>query len=100
ALAGKAYAFGGGTAAGPIASVTAVGATGTARAVARLPAAMSDTGAATIGTTAYVVGGYTTTTPLRSVLAFRPGHAIRDVATLPHALRYAAVAAGNGRVRV
>jgi streptogramin lyase len=68
--------------------------------VGHLPAAISDTSAATIGTTAYVVGGYTTTTPLRSVLAFRPGHPVRDVARLPHALRYAAVAAIGGRILI
>jgi DNA-binding beta-propeller fold protein YncE len=100
AIGGKAYAFGGGTASGPVASITAVGAAGSAQGAGRLPVAMSDTAAATIGDTAYVVGGYTTTTPLRSVLAFRPGARPRLVAALPHPLRYPAVAAVGGRIMV
>ena len=94
------YAFGGGTAAGPIATITALDARGRARAAGRLPVAMSDTTAVTLGTTAYVIGGYTTTTPLRSVLAFRPGRRVRDVAGLPHPVRYAAAAAIGSRIYV
>ncbi|MDX6732202.1 MAG: hypothetical protein QOC54_2150 [Baekduia sp.] len=100
ALQSKAYAFGGGTASGPIDTVTTVTPSGAAHVSGHLPVAMSDTSAATIGDTAYVIGGYTTTTPLRSVLAIRPGHATRDVATLPHPLRYAAVAAIGGRLLI
>jgi DNA-binding beta-propeller fold protein YncE len=100
ALGDRAYAFGGGTAAGPLATIDAVSTRGAVQPAGRLPAAMSDTSAATIGGTAYVVGGYTTTKPLRSVLAFRRGHAPRDVATLPHPLRYAAVAAVGSRLLV
>jgi hypothetical protein len=100
AIGDTAYAFGGGTATGPLAGVLAVPGAGGARPAGHLPAAMSDTAAATIGNTVYVVGGYTTTTPLRSVLAFRPGHAPRDIATLPHPLRYPAVAAVGNRILV
>jgi DNA-binding beta-propeller fold protein YncE len=100
AIGTTAYAFGGGTASGPVATITAIGRAGTAKASGHLPAAMSDTSSATIGHTAYIVGGYTTTTPLRSVLAYRPGHPPRDVATLPHPLRYAAVAALGNRIMV
>ncbi len=94
------YAFGGGTAAGPIATITALDAHGRARAAGHLPVAMSDTTAVTLGKTAYVIGGYTTTTPLRSVLAFRPGRRVRDVAGLPHPVRYAAAAAIGSRIYV
>jgi sugar lactone lactonase YvrE len=99
-IQGKAYTFGGGTAAGPIPTISAVAPGGAVRSGGRLPAAISDTSAATIGDTAYVVGGYATNTPLRSVLAYRPGHALRDVATLPHPLRYPAVAAIGDRLLV
>jgi DNA-binding beta-propeller fold protein YncE len=99
-IGGAAYAFGGGTVAGPIAEVRAIVAGGGVRSAGRLPVAMSDTSAATIGGTAYVVGGFTATAPLRSVLAFRPGRAARAVARLPHPLRYAAVAAVGGRIMV
>jgi hypothetical protein len=94
------YAFGGGTASGPIATITALGDDGRARVAGRLPVAMSDTAAVTLGATAYVIGGYTSTTPLRSVLAFRPGHGMRVAAELPHRLRYAAAAAIGARIYV
>ncbi|MDX6708294.1 MAG: hypothetical protein QOI48_4140 [Solirubrobacteraceae bacterium] len=94
------YAFGGGTAAGPIATITAVDRQGHTRVAGRLPVAMSDTTAVTLGGTAYVVGGYTTTTPLRSVLSFRPGHGVHVAAELPHPVRYAASAAIGSRIYV
>ena len=94
------YAFGGGTASGPVATITAVGDHGQTRAVGRLPVALSDSTAVTLGGAAYVIGGYTTTTPLRSVLAFRPGHVMRVAAELPHPVRYAAAAAIGWRIYV
>jgi len=94
------YAFGGGTAAGPIATITALGRSGGPRPAGRLPVAMSDATAVALRGTAYVIGGFTTTTPLRSVLAFRPGRAVTEVARLPHPVRYAAAAAVGGRVYV
>src|SRR5947208_880311 len=55
------YAFGGGTAAGPIATISALGGRGGAERIAgRLPVAMSDSTAVALGGTAYVIGGYTT----------------------------------------
>jgi hypothetical protein len=99
-LGDRAYAFGGGSAAGPLTDIRAIGSSGAVHTAGRLTTAMSDTSAATLGNTVYVVGGYTTTTPLRSVLAFRPGAPLTDVATLPHPLRYAAVAAVGGRLLI
>jgi len=100
ALAGTVYAFGGGTAAGPVSTIVAVHADGRALIAGRLPVAMSDTTAVTLASTAYVIGGYTTTTPLRSVLAFRPGHRVRDVARLPYPVRYTAAAVIGSRIYV
>jgi DNA-binding beta-propeller fold protein YncE len=94
------YAFGGGTAAGPISTVTAIDAGGRVRVAGRLPVAMSDTTAVTLGLTAYVIGGYTATAPLRSVLAFRPGRKLRVAAEMPHPLRYAAAAAIGSHIYV
>jgi hypothetical protein len=94
------YAFGGGTATGPIATITALGGRHPPRAVGRLPVAMSDTTAVTLGHAAYVIGGFTTTAPLRSVLAFRPGRGVGVVASLPHPVRYAAAAAIGRRIYV
>ncbi len=93
------FAFGGGTAAGPIASVEALGPSGGWSSAGTLPAAVSDTTAVTLGRTAYVIGGYTTG-PLASVLAFRPGSGVHMVARLPHPVRYAAAAAIGDRVYV
>lgn len=93
-------AFGGGTASGPVATITALDRNGHSRIVGRLPVAMSDTTAVTIGRTAYVVGGYTTTVALRSVIAFRPGHHVRVAAELPYPVRYAAAAAIGSHVYV
>ncbi|MEA2150143.1 MAG: hypothetical protein QOD69_1973 [Solirubrobacteraceae bacterium] len=94
------YAFGGGTAGGPIATIAAIGRDGAVRPAGRLPVAMSDTTAVTLGHVAYVIGGYTVTTPLRSVLAFRPRSGVREAAELPHPVRYAAAAAIGSRIYV
>jgi len=94
------YVFGGGTGANTqsseIARVPAAG--GVATIVGRLPAPSSDQGAAAIGSTAYVVGGYTGGRWLDTIVAWKPGSAARVVAHLPFALRYAAVAAVDGRL--
>ena len=66
--------------------------------VATLPTAASDVAVATLGDTAYVVGGYDGVHPLDTILAWRPGDAPRAVAHLPAGLRYAAVAAVDGRL--
>jgi DNA-binding beta-propeller fold protein YncE len=94
------YVFGGGTAAGPVSTITAVDDQGRSRPAGHLPVAMSDTTAVTLGDTAYVVGGYTTTTPLRSVLAYRPGQSVRVAAGLPHPVRYPAVGTVGNRLFV
>ena len=93
------YAFGGGTASGPIDTISAITSTGV-RAAGRLPLPMSDTTAVALGHTAYVIGGDGPGGALRSVLAFRPGDPIRRIATLPHPLRYAAAVAIGSRIYV
>ncbi len=50
------------------------------------------------GRTAYIAGGYTGSRWLDTVVAWRPGTRARVVARLPHALRYAAVTAAAGQV--
>src|SRR5581483_5764567 len=57
-----------------------------------------DQSAAVIGRTAYIVGGYTGTRWLDTIVAWRPGHSARVVAHLPQPVRYAAVAAADGRL--
>ena len=94
------YAFGGGTVAGPVATITAVDRSGRTTEIGRLPMPLSDATAITLGGTAYVIGGYTGSTPLRSVLAYRPGRAPRVAAALPHPVRYAAAAAIGRRIYV
>src|SRR4051794_30062881 len=94
------YAFGGGTIAGPVATITAVDARGRVAETGRMPTPMSDATAVTLGRTAYVIGGYTGSTPLRSVLGYRPGRAPRVAAALPHPVRYAAAAAIGRRIYV
>src|SRR4051812_36263230 len=94
------YAFGGGTVAGPVATITAVDRSGRTTEIGRLPMPLSDATAVTLGGTAYVIGGYTGSTPLRSVLACRPGRGPRVAAALPHPVRYAAAAAIGRRIYV
>jgi YVTN family beta-propeller protein len=74
--------------------------TGTAVRVGSLPAPSSDHSAALLGGTAYVVGGYTGTRWLNTIVAWRPGARARVVGHLPTPLRYAAVAAADGRIVV
>ncbi|MHB8659501.1 MAG: YVTN family beta-propeller repeat protein [Solirubrobacteraceae bacterium] len=99
-LGGGVYVFGGGTGANTqsdeIVRVPAAG--GVATIVGRLPAPSSDQAAAAIGSTAYVVGGYTGSRWLDTIVAWKPGSAARVVAHLPFPLRYAAVAAVDGRL--
>jgi DNA-binding beta-propeller fold protein YncE len=64
----------------------------------RLPAPSSDQSAAAIGQTAYVVGGYTGTAWLNTIVAYHPGAGARVVGRLPTPVRYAAVAAADGRI--
>jgi YVTN family beta-propeller protein len=93
------YVFGGGTNAGTQSDqIVRVSSRWRTTVVARLPAASSDQAAAAIGETAYVVGGYTGKRWLDTIVAWRPDARARVVARLPFALRYAAVAAANGRL--
>ncbi|MHB8657090.1 MAG: kelch repeat-containing protein [Solirubrobacteraceae bacterium] len=96
ALAGRVYLFGGGE---PSHSqIWAIGVAGSATLAGQLPAAASDVGAATIGSTAYVVGGYTGTTPLDTIVSWSGSGTANVVGHLPHPVRYAAVAASAGRL--
>ena len=99
-LRNAAYVFGGGTASGPVNTITRIDGSSHSRTVGRLPVAMSDTEAVPVGNTVYVIGGFTDSTALRSVLAFRPGLPIRDIATLPHPIRYAAAAAVGSQILI
>jgi DNA-binding beta-propeller fold protein YncE len=94
ALGGATYVFGGGDATHQLDEIVKVG----SGVVGRLPQPASDVAAAVIGRTAYVVGGYTGTQWLNTILAWRPGQRPRVVARVPVALRYAAVAAANGKL--
>ena len=96
--AASVYVFGGGTAGGPIDADHAVTPQRARAPAGRLPVAMSDTTAATIGATAYVVGGYTDDhARCARCSPSAPARPAREVARLPHPLRYAAVAAVGGR---
>jgi YVTN family beta-propeller protein len=66
--------------------------------VAHLPAPSSDQSGAALGGTAYIVGGFTGTRWLDTIVAWRPGSPARIVGHLPTPLRYAAVAAADGRI--
>jgi hypothetical protein len=59
ALGTDVYAFGGGTAAGPLDAVTAIDRAGRARPAGRLPVALSDATAVTVGRTAWYSIGHT-----------------------------------------
>jgi Kelch motif len=96
---GQVYFFGGGNAGSTSAAILRMGQSG-ASLVGRLPVGASDVEAATIGHTAYIVGGYTETAPLRSIVSFAPGQEARTVGMLPRPLRYAAVAAVDGRLLI
>jgi DNA-binding beta-propeller fold protein YncE len=93
------YLFGGGDGVRQHAEIVRVDPrTGLTRIVGQLPAPSSDQSAAAIGGTAYVVGGFTGTRWLNTIVAWRPSRAARVVARLPTPIRYAAVAASDGRL--
>jgi hypothetical protein len=98
-LDGQTYLFGGGEPGATSESIFVVAPSGV-RSVGRLPVGASDISAATIGHTTYIPGGYTVSAPLRTIVAFAPATGARVVATLPRPLRYAAVAAVDGRVLI
>ena len=95
------YEFGGGDGVRQLDAIVKVDpATGATSVVGRLPAPSSDQSAALVGKTAYVVGGYTGSRWLNTIVAWRPGKTARVVTQLPTPVRYAAVAAADGRVVV
>jgi hypothetical protein len=96
---GQTYLFGGGEPGGASESIFRVAPSGV-RSVGHLPVGTSDISAATVGHTAYLPGGYTVTAPLRTIVAFTPATGAHVVATRPRPLRYAAVAAVDGRVLI
>ena len=99
ALGRYAYVFGGGDGVAQLDQIVRVDpTTGQSAVVGRLPAASSDSSAAAVDGTAYIVGGYTGTSWLDTIVAWKPGAAARVVARLPIPLRYAAVAAADGRL--
>jgi YVTN family beta-propeller protein len=99
ALGGSVYLFGGGTSANTqAATIYRISTSGGVSVAGTLPVGSSDQSAAAIGGTAYVVGGYTGSVWLSTIVAWRPGSASRVAAHLPFPLRYAAVAAVDGRL--
>ena len=95
----RALVFGGGSAAsvGTVQSFPLAGG-GAATDVGNLPAPRSDAQAATIGATTYIVGGFDGSKPDASVVATTNGQTYRIIATLRVPVRYAAVAALDGRI--
>jgi YVTN family beta-propeller protein len=93
------YLFGGGDGVEQLDGIVQVDPlTGAAQTIGRLPARSSDQSGAAIGDTAYVVGGYTGAKWLDTIVAWKRGGRARVVAHLPSPVRYAAVAAADGRV--
>jgi hypothetical protein len=102
-LGGRAYLFGGGSAAsGALSEPTIQAITpGTKTAVVgQLPTARSDLTSVTAGPVAYLIGGYGGAGPDPQVLATTDGSHFRVAARLPVPVRYAAVAEGSGMIWV
>jgi N-acetylneuraminic acid mutarotase len=97
-LGSDVYVFGGGGVSSYAHIVRYDPATGAVSYAGALLAPASDVAVAAIGRTAYVVGGYDGSRWLDTILAWNPGSAPRVVAHLPVGLRYAAVAAVEGRL--
>jgi Kelch motif len=95
-LGATAYLIGGGEPS--YSDILAVTSNGRATVAGHLPAAASDVAAGVLGNTVYVVGGYTGTAPLDTIVAWSGLGTGRVVAQLPHPVRYAAVAALDGRL--
>ena len=99
-LGGHVYVFGGGVAASYAHILRYDPATGTVAVAGHLPRPASDVAVATIAGTAYIVGGYDGVAPLDTIVAWRPGRRARVVARMPFGLRYASVAAVDGRLTI
>jgi hypothetical protein len=97
-LGGQVYVFGGGDIASYPHILRFDPTDGAVATVGELPRPQSDVAVTTIGSTAYVVGGFDGVAALDTIVAWRPGTAARVVARLPFAVRYAAVAAVDGRL--
>ena len=95
------YEFGGGNGIRELDQILRVDpTTGTAIRVGSLPAPSSDHAAAMVAGRAYIVGGYTGARWLNTIVGWRPGKSAHVVARLPTSLRYAAVAAAQGKIIV
>ena len=99
------YIFGGatGTAASPkpelgILSYDPLSSNPTVTEIAHLPSENYGLGAAAIGSTVYIVGGDDGKNALDTIVAWHPGGTATVQQPLPVALRYAAVAAVDGRI--
>jgi non-specific serine/threonine protein kinase len=99
------YIFGGatGSAASPvpelgILSYDPLSSNSTLAEIAHLPSNNYGLAAAAIGSTVYIVGGDNGTAVLDTIVAWRPGGKATVTQPLPVALRYAAVAAVDGRI--
>ncbi|HEX6679603.1 MAG TPA: hypothetical protein VF063_03050 [Gaiellaceae bacterium] len=94
-----AYEFGGGDGVRQLDQILRVDpSTGAVKRVGKMPAPSSDQAAAAVGDEAYVVGGYTGSAWLNTIVAWRPGGIAQVVARLPVRVRYAGVAAAEGKV--
>lgn len=97
-LGGHVYVFGGGQFTSYDHILSYDPASGAVSVAGALPAPTSDAAVGVLGDTAYVVGGFDGQQALDTVVAWRPGEPARVVGRLPYGLRYAAVAASDGRV--
>ena len=95
------YEFGGGNGIRQLDQILRVDPrTGSSRAAGRLPAPSSDQAGAELNGTAYIVGGYTGARWLDTIVSWSPARGAHVVAHLPSAVRYAAVAAAGGKIRM
>jgi N-acetylneuraminic acid mutarotase len=97
-LGSRVYVFGGGQFASYNHILSYDPATGAVSVAGELPAPTSDAAVGVLGGTAYVVGGFDGQQALDTVVAWRPGEPARVVGHLSYGLRYAAVAASDGRL--
>jgi hypothetical protein len=92
--------FGGGQAVSTDAVTRVDPRTGSARVAGHLDEPLSDLGAVRLAGATYLVGGYTGSRFATAVLRVGPGMSTTTVARLPVGLRYAGVAALNGKIYV
>ena len=100
-IGSKVYEFGGGDGIRQLDQILRVDpTTGAASRVGSLPAPSSDHASTVVAGQAYIVGGYTGRNWLNTIVTWRPGESARVVARLPTPIRYAAVAAAQGKIIV